>query len=191
MGGQTILGRLRTAGGVLWHDVLGHPLVAGGLVAAPFAWVWWHHHTRALAAVGAIVAPHRVEVLRTKTRVVYRPKIVYVYRTAAAKAAGAPLTGRLLAASDVPPSRHSYRVWSELGPGGHGHLYVRRNPYPWFAIMRRGSVGIYEALAPGGAEQIIAADEDLLQVKAFTLQARGTLATHTGWSAGLGIRYHW
>jgi len=175
---------------VLWTDVLGHPLVAAALVAAPFAWAWFHH-VSPLTRGGVTVRSPVLGALRPSARIVYRPKIVYVYSQKAAKAVQAPAGGRLLAATELPASRRPYRVWAELGPTGAGRIYDRRDPYPWFAITRQGSIGVYEAIAPGGPEQIITADQDLLRIKSVTLQARGTLATHTGWTAGLGVRYHW
>jgi len=185
------MGKLSKVLGVIWHDVLGHPLVAAALVAAPFGWAWWHHHSAALALPGVTVQTRPLGALRPSARVIYKPKIVYIYTKAAAHKVQAPAAGRLLAASELPASRRPYRVWAELLPSGDGHLYVRRDPYPWFSITRQGSVGIYEALAAGGPEQIISVDQDLLRIKSITLQARGTLATHTGWTAGVGLRYHW
>ncbi|MHB1430328.1 MAG: hypothetical protein ACYCVW_16715 [Rhodocyclaceae bacterium] len=186
------MGRLTKTLGILWNDVLGHPLIAVLLVAAPFGWAWWHHKTAALAIPGVTVQTQPLEALkRPGARVIYRTKYVYVYSHAAAAKVQAPAGGRLLAASELPASRRPYRVWAELRPSGRAHLFVRRDPYPWFALTHQGSVGVYEAIAPGGPEQILAADQDLLRIKAVTVQLRGTLATHTGWSAGIGLRYHW
>lgn len=163
------------------------------LILIATAWTFWPRNKPA-AGVSAPLPPAKE--VRTVEKIVYRPKLVYVYPDAVKKKLGLPApvvedaTKKVMTTGRLEAEERDYNLSSVLDTEtGGSQIYVEPLPPPWIGPGRRGAVGVAYGLKNGHAAGQLYAQHDLLQVKALHAGARGTVDTDGDYFAGGYIEY--
>lgn len=157
------------------------------LILIATAWTFWPHEVPAVGKASALPVAKEV---REVEKIVYRPKLVYVYPDRVKKKLNLPApivedaTKKVTATGKLNAEDRDYTMSAILDGDGNTEIYARPDPLPWIGPGRRGAVGVAYGLKDGHAAGQIYAYHDLLQIKALHAGVRGTVDTDHDYFAG-------
>lgn len=147
-------------------------------------------------------APAR-EVRGKPTTAVAPPKGIQVHKPEVKanlklpKAAQENANEQVVAATQVRPSERPQTVTTTVDMAtGQFQTYTRLDPYPWFALERRGEVRLsvgyrVDGLEPPKPVVRLGVNYDVIRVKALTAGVTTTFDSDGRAFAGVGVAYRW
>jgi len=148
-----------------------------GLLSA--AWTFW---PRAKPVVGMSVSLPAAKEVRTVEKVIYRPKLVYVYPDKVKAKLNLPAqitkdqTKKVLTTGKLETNDRPYTLSAVLDTTtGNSEVYARPDPLPWIGPGKMGAIGVSYGLRDGKPMGRAYIYHDLLRVKALHAGARAEL----------------
>lgn len=102
----------------------------------------------------------------------------------------------VIAATQVKASDRPQTITTTIDTEtGESRTFTRLDPYPWFAIEKRGEarLSLGAKIRDGRVEQVVrmGVSYDVLRVKAFTAGVTGTMDSDGDAFVGIGVAYRW
>lgn len=170
-------------------------LAAVILLLLSAAWTFW---PREKPAIGESVPLPAAREVRTVEKIVYRPKLVYVYPDKVKAKLNLPDpvvkddTKKVLATGKLEAEDRPYTLSAVLNTEtGDSQVYARPDPLPWIGPGKRGAVGLAYGWKNGKPTGQLYAQHDLLQVKALHAGARGVVDQDGDTFVSLYAEYRW
>lgn len=164
-----------------------------GLLSA--AWTFW---PRTKPVVGMAVSLPAAKEVRTVEKIIYRPKLVYVYPDKVKAKLNLPepiakdQTKKVLATGKLETNDRPYTLSAVLDTTtGNSEVYARPDPLPWIGPGKHGGIGIGYGLSNGGTAVKVFAYQEILRIKAMNVGVRGEADQNGQYWSGVTVEYRW
>lgn len=159
------------------------------------AWTFW---PRPKPAVGISEPLPAAKEVRTVEKIVYRPKLIYVYpdKVKAKLNLPAPITKdqtkKVLATGKLETDERDYSLSTVLDANtGESQIYAKPLPLPLIGPGKHGAIGIGYGLSNGGASTKVYGYQELLRIKSINTGVRAEADQSGRYWAGIYAEYRW